>query len=129
MDRTRYPGNKIGENEIEKIEGNCILNEHWKGSNGGTGSSYNYYDVKDSTWNPLWIDNSGNVLKLKGKLIKEGMMCLKSEPKKGKDNKFYSNQITWTLNQDQSVTQLWVVTNEQDSVTTTLFIGIYKKTA
>lgn len=37
-------GNKVGENSISKIEGGCIISEHWKGLQGGTGSSYNYFD-------------------------------------------------------------------------------------
>ncbi|MBK7967386.1 MAG: hypothetical protein IPK10_20365 [Bacteroidetes bacterium] len=60
-------GNKIGENKIDKIEGNCIINEHWIGGKGNTGSSYNFYDATDSTWNQLWIDSQGGNLVLKGK--------------------------------------------------------------
>jgi hypothetical protein len=27
-------GNKVGENQISKIEENCIVSEHWKGAKG-----------------------------------------------------------------------------------------------
>ena len=40
-------GNKIGENIIEKIEDNCLVSEHWTGSKGTTGRSYNYYEASD----------------------------------------------------------------------------------
>ena len=59
-------GNKVGENTIVKQEDNCLLSEHWRGAGGSTGRSYNYYDPSDSTWNQLWLDNSGTILKLKG---------------------------------------------------------------
>ena len=72
-------GNKVGENQISKIEENCIVLEHWTGAKGGTGTSHNYYNKTDSTWNQLWIDNKGNVLKLKGQL-ESGKMVLKSDP-------------------------------------------------
>lgn len=117
-------GNKLGENRIEKIEGNCILNEHWSGVQGGTGSSYNYFEKKDSTWNQLWIDNSGNSLKLQGKLIAEGVMQLQSELQQGKNRKYY-NRITWTKNEDGTVTQLWEILDTEEKVLKILFKGIY----
>ncbi len=71
-------GNKVGENLIHKIEDDCIINEHWKSVRGGSGSSYNYFDKTDSTWNQLWIDNQGNNLILKGK-ASEGKMSMRSK--------------------------------------------------
>lgn len=86
-------GNKIGENKIDKIERNCILNEHWIGGKGGSGSSYNYYDTTDSTWNQLWIDNQGGNLILKGKASTHKMI-LKSKIQKGKRGNMFCNRIT-----------------------------------
>jgi len=97
-------GTKLGENKIIKIEGGCILSENWKGAMGGTGSSYNYYDRSDSTWNQLWIDNSGNILKLKGQ-FQSGQMVMKSELQKG-------SRLDWYYNQNEKLLQ-------------TAFLGIY----
>lgn len=119
-------GNKVGENSISKIENNCALVEHWKGALGGTGTSMNYYDKTDNTWNQLWIDSKGSILKLKGQL-KAGKMVLRSELQKGQKIDWYYNQITWTPNKDGSVSQLWEVYNKQDQLLNTLFLGIYKK--
>lgn len=119
-------GNKVGENSISKIENNCALVEHWKGAQGGTGTSMNYYDKTDKTWNQLWIDSKGSILKLKGQL-KAGKMVLRSELQKGQKIDWYYNQITWTPNKDGSVSQLWEVYNKQDQLLNTLFLGIYKK--
>ncbi len=119
-------GNKIGENKIDKIEGNCILNEHWIGRKGNTGSSYNYYDSNDSTWNQVWIDNQGGNLILKGHASTHKMI-LKSKFQKGPSGNLYCNRITWTLNTDGSVTQRWDITNENDDLLSVSFIGIYRK--
>ena len=118
-------GDKIGENLVEKLEDNCILNENWTGAKGGTGKSYNYYDPSDETWNQLWISNSGNILKLKGSAAKD-KMTLKSELKKGKKGEYY-NQITWTKNEDGSVTQDWEVYDSQGNLLNEAFKGIYRK--
>jgi len=123
-------GNKVGENQISKIEENCIVSEHWTGAKGGTGTSHNYYDKTDSTWNQLWIDNKGNVLKLKGRL-ESGRMVLKSDPEaagvSGKKNDSAYNQITWTQNEDGTVSQLWETYDQYDKLVKTVFLGIYHR--
>jgi hypothetical protein len=123
-------GNKVGENQISKIEENCIVLEHWTGAKGGTGTSHNYYDKTDSTWNQLWVDNKGNVLKLKGR-FESGRMVLKSDPDtlgvKGKKNESTYNQITWTQNEDGTVSQLWEKYDQNDKLIKTVFLGIYHR--
>lgn len=119
-------GKLIGENLIVKLEDNCLVNEHWKGSAGTTGRSYNYYDSSDSTWNQLWIDNNGGILKLKGKASLNSMV-LQSDLQKGQKVDFHKNQITWTNNIDGTVTQKWDILDRNNSLLTTIFIGIYKK--
>ena len=100
-------GEKIGENFIEKLEDNCIISENWKSLKTGSGKSYNYYDSSDETWNQLWISNTGNILKLKGKAGKNKMV-LRSEVVDGTKGKYF-NQITWTKNPDGSVIQNWEI--------------------
>ena len=119
-------GNKVGENLIEKIEVNCIINEHWKSANGGTGSSYNYFDRSDSTWNQVWVDSQGGNLVLKG-TGGDGLMTLKSKLLPGQKIDWYANRITWMLNEDGSVTQLWEILDKNDKVISTAFKGIYRK--
>lgn len=117
-------GKKIGENLIEKLEDNCIISENWEGSNGSSGKSFNYYDPSESTWNQLWISNSGNILKLKGK-AQPDKMILKSEPVKSEKGDYY-NKITWSKNADGSVTQLWEVYDLQGNLLNEAFKGIYR---
>lgn len=119
-------GTQVGLNSITKLEDNCILSEHWRGAGGGTGRSYNYFNRMDSTWNQLWIDNKGLSLTLKGKAEKN-RMTLRSERVVGKNGGGYFNQITWTKNEDGTVTQLWQAVNSDGDVVRTLFYGIYKR--
>ena len=118
-------GNIVGENIIQKVEGGCLITEQWKGSKGGTGRSINFYDKSDSTWNQTWVDNSGNILKLKGNLIEKSMI-MQSTLIEGTKIDFYKNQITWTPNKDKSVTQKWEILDKDNNVLQLLFLGIYK---
>ena len=34
-----------------------MVHEHWKGSRGGTGQSFNFYDRGDRKWHQVWIAN------------------------------------------------------------------------
>ncbi len=118
-------GQKIGENLVEPLEDHCIISENWKGLQGNSGKSFNYYDPEDRTWNQLWISNSGNILKLKG-TASEGKMLLKSELQENEKGKFY-NQITWTKNKDGSVTQNWELLDENGKKISNAFKGIYRR--
>lgn len=119
-------GQIVGENSISKIEDNCILLEKWKGAKGTTGTSHNYYDTTDQSWNQLWIDNSGNVLKLRGGL-KGNTMVLKSEEIKGKNGTMYYNQISWSQEDDGHVLQLWEIYDLKGQLLNTAFKGHYYK--
>lgn len=119
-------GQIVGENSISKIEDNCIMLEKWNGAKGTTGTSHNYYDTSDRTWNQLWIDNKGNVLKLKGGLQGESMM-LRSDIIKGDNGKEYYNQISWIRSEDGSVLQLWEIFDTKGQLLNTAFKGHYYK--
>jgi hypothetical protein len=118
-------GKILGTNTISKAYDNCVINEAWVSSNKNRGTSINFYDRNDNSWNQIWVDNSGNVLRLKGAL-QNGVMVLKSELKKGKQGNFY-NQISWTPNEDGSITQLWEIYSEKNIKISEAFKGIYKK--
>ena len=119
-------GAQVGENRIEKVENKCVLTELWTGAQGGTGRSFNYYSAADSTWNQLWLDNKGSKLELKGR-AEPGKMILQSELMPGQRVDFYRNRITWTANDDGTVTQLWEILDKDGKVLQTAFEGIYKR--
>lgn len=119
-------GKKLGENSIVKLEDQCILSEHWRGNGGGTGRSFNYFDPADSTWNQLWLDKQGTILKLKGR-AEVNSMILKSDWIQGQGNGKFYNRITWRKNEDESVLQLWEIMGPSDVVMSVAFKGIYKR--
>jgi hypothetical protein len=54
-------GPSVGHNVVTLEQDGCLLVEHWTASSGGqTGTSFNYYDVRDKKWHQLYLDNSGN---------------------------------------------------------------------
>ncbi len=118
-------GNKVGENTIQKIQDRCVLVENWV-SPQMTGTSYNYYDPSDSTWNQLWLDNQGGNLKLKGR-YENGVMKLRSALIPGQKIDFYYNQITWRKNPDGTVRQTWEIFDKSDQLLKVVFDGIYRK--
>lgn len=117
-------GAVVGENLIVGMQDGCLIQENWK-SEGSTGTSYNYYNQQDSTWNQLWVDNQGSSLRLKGH-FENGKMILKSDLIPGKKVDYYYNQISWEKRADGSVRQLWEVFAKSGKLLTTPFDGIYR---
>ena len=119
-------GDLAGRNVIDKIQDNCILRENWTSSKGTyTGTSSNFYNSQTDQWEQIWIDNQGGRLHLKGN--RDGnQMILQSEVALNKNGDPFVNRITWTLNEDGSVRQLWeTITNGTEI--TIAFDGLYRK--
>jgi tetratricopeptide (TPR) repeat protein len=54
-------GASVGHNVVTSEQEGCLVVEHWTALTGGqTGTSFNYYDVRDKKWHQLYLDNSGN---------------------------------------------------------------------
>lgn len=115
----------VGHNTITKLYDNCVLREEWVSQSTNRGTSTNFYNAQDNSWNQIWVDNSGFSLSLKGGL-ENGVMVLKSDLQEGKNGKYYS-QISWTPNNDGTVTQLWEYFKEDGTLIQEAFRGIYKK--
>jgi len=122
---TNPDGTLAGKNTIQKIQDNCILQENWQGASGNTGTSTNFYNLSTGQWEQLWVDNSGLHLKLKGNRI-GNKMVLSSDAYTGTDGGEYINRITWSLNDDGTVRQLWEVLQDE-KVVNIAFDGLYTK--
>ena len=122
---TDSTGKELGSNIIHEIQDGCGLQENWT-SKGMTGTSYNFYNSADKSWNQLWIDNKGGSLELKGS-FSDGQMKLKSELIPGDKVDYYYNEIIWTPNEDGSVTQTWNIMSKENNLISTVFEGIYRK--
>jgi len=118
-------GKLVGTNSISKQYDNCVIQEKWISAGTSRGTSYNFFDKADGSWNQIWVDNSGYVLNLKGNFVDDAMV-LKSKLIKGPKQSYY-NQISWFKNDDGSVTQLWEIYGENKNKISESFRGIYKK--
>lgn len=119
-------GTVVGENTVEKLENDCLLTEHWRGSSGSTGRSFSYYNYQDSTWNQTWMSNSGRPLVLRGKAVPGGL-TMRSTTQTGRTGNQYFNKITWTANDDGTVTQKWDVVGADGTLLQVAFLGIYRR--
>jgi hypothetical protein len=119
-------GSIAGENLIERTQDGCALQESWTSARAGfTGTSLNFYNPRLGLWEQLWVDNSGTILKLKGKR-KGNQMILSSDPLPGPDGMENINRITWTLLEDGRVRQLWELIQGENQ-RRVVFDGYYRK--
>lgn len=44
----------MGFNDVHPILEHCVISENWKGSRGGEGKSYNFYDTNVMKWRQLF---------------------------------------------------------------------------
>lgn len=120
-------GKLAGRNVISEEEGGCLLIERWTKTGGGTGQSYNYYDLETESWRQIWVSR-GITINYEGGLDDEGQMILKGNiayrqqpgiatPFKGK----------WTPNDDGSVSQSFYQYNTETEEWDSWFIGEYRR--
>jgi hypothetical protein len=67
------PGAPPGFNDVHAILEHCIVFENWKGSGGGEGKSFNYFDTNLNKWRQIWMDDSGSALDYTGE-FRDGAM-------------------------------------------------------
>jgi hypothetical protein len=118
--------NVVGENTIAKLEDNCIVSEHWRGAQGGSGRAYSYYNKADSLWHQVWIDSNGWVLSMKGSGNKN-QMVLESEMQSGQIADNFFHRGTWEKVDENTVTQHWEIIGEKGEILQSVFYGIYKR--
>ena len=121
-------GTRVGGNEVAELENGCLIREQWTSAGKHTGTSYNFYNKTDDSWNQIWVDNQGNVLDLKGGLV-NGSMTLKSAMVKDEKGNEVFHRITWIRGSDGTVKQVWDVVRSDGEIAANLFTGIYRKKA
>lgn len=122
-------GKKVGENRIELIADGCALLEQWTGNGGVTGKSLNSYDAIDRRWHQTWVDNSGTLLMLAGRLVERSMVMSMTGPSPTDPKATVLQRITWTPANDGSVRQLWELSSDAGKSWTVLFDGRYVRAA
>jgi hypothetical protein len=120
-------GKPAGTNDVTHEYGGCVLQEHWRGTSGDQGSSFNHYDAARKVWHQTWVDNAGGILYLDGGL-KNGSMVL-AGTRRGRGGKPVTDRITFTPRPDGSVRQWWQVSRDGGATWTTSFDGIYRRSS
>ena len=118
-------GAKAGENSITAEENGCLLVERWKGAQGSTGQSYNFYDPAMEEWRQVWVSQSA-VIDYSGGLNAKGEMVLVGEIRY-RDNRTAPFRGTWTKQADASVRQFFEEYDSENKTWGEWFTGIYRK--
>jgi hypothetical protein len=119
-------GKVVGHSRIESINDGCGISEHWQGTSGANGVSYNAWDPDSKRWHQFWIDNSATTLYLEGGFDRGKMQMLgvQTNAQSGKPQK---QRITWSPSVDGSVRQTWDQSDDAGKTWSTTFDGIYRK--
>lgn len=107
----------VAQSSITVGNDGCSIHEAYR-SQGYTGNSINFYDASDEKWHQTWIDNQGAALYLSGD-ITEGRMVLANE----------NSRITWSMQPDGKVRQLWEATPDEGKTWNVAFDGYYERLA
>ena len=118
-------GQAAGVNEVTREQEGCLLVEHWKANTGlQTGTSFNYYDVRDKQWHQLYIDNSGNAgafPAMAGGLV-DGKMVLLTDPTQPSLSRW-----TWYVISSGKVRQMAEQSTDGGKTWNTTWDSIYEK--
>ncbi len=117
--------NVAGTNTITIEEQGCLIHEHWTGSRGGTGQSFNFYDAAGKVWHQVWVDNQRTFLHLTGGYAENRMRFTGTAP--GPDGSPVPQRLTFFRNADGTVRQLWETSPDAGFTWTTVFDGLYRR--
>ena len=113
-----------GTNSIKSEYGGCVLHERYTTPGGYQGESLNTFDAARKVWHQTWVDNSGMLLLLEGRLTDRNMVL--EGQTLGSDGATTKHRITWTPNPDGTVRQKWESTDAKGELKV-VFDGLYKR--
>ena len=113
-----------GTNRITREEAGCLLHEHWRGSQGGSGQSLNFYDRQRRHWEQVWVASGGNVLRLSGQF--NGISMVLEGDATSPSGGTIRNRIIWTPQADGRVRQVWSTTADGGKSWQVGFDGWYR---
>lgn len=117
-------GKLAGSNSIQKEYDGCVVHERYVTDRGYRGESLNAYDASRKVWHQTWVDSSGLLLTLEGRL-EDGKMVLQGQTV-GKEGAVIRHRISWAPNADGTVRQFWESTNAAGEWTVA-FDGRYQR--
>ena len=118
-------GREAGTNVVTLEESGCLVHEHWTGTRGGTGQSFNFYNQEDGAWHQVWVSSSGNVLDLAGHYA-DGTLTYQGETRQP-DGSTLRHRLSFHANADGTVRQLWESSSDGGTTWATSFDGLYTR--
>ena len=123
-----YVGNqKVGENSITRATGGCAIHESYITTRNYAGQSINFYSPVDDKWHQHWVGSSGDVYNYVEIDRKDGMLQFLSDFKNPFNGNLSLSRLTFTLNENGTVTQLFESSVDEGETWTSSFNGLYKK--
>ena len=119
-------GRKVGDNSITKAKGGCAIHENYITAGNYAGQSINYYDPIDKKWHQHWVGSGGDVYNYLETKRSEGMLQFESKFM-GANGQISLSKLTFTLNEDGTVRQLFEGSTDGGKTWTPAFDGLYKK--
>lgn len=117
-------GELVGTNEITSAEEGCALIERWRGRQGSTGMSINYFEPSTGLWKQAWVAASGYIVELSGRLD-DGVMVMEGSLIKA-DGSSTPMRGRWTPLEDGRVRQQFHI-SDSTQAWQTWFDGYYER--
>ena len=122
---TSAAGATLGRNRIERVSSGCAVLESWTDARGVDGHSINFYDPESRSWHQVWMGSNGSPLRLEGHSDRPGRMVLSGT--RATPQGLVHNRITWTLQDDGAVEQVWQTSTDGGATWQTGFQGFYRR--
>ena len=122
---TNPAGVTVGSSHIQKASSGCVVLESWTDANGIDGHSINFHDPDSGSWHQVWMGSNGAPLRLQGGSDRPGRMIMTGD--RPTPQGVVQNRITWTLQDDGAVEQLWETSTDSGATWQTGFRGLYRR--
>jgi len=113
-----------GTNSITKHYHDCLIQESWKGDQGGDGFSINYYNPVEKQWRQVWVAN-GYSIDYTGGLNDDGAMELTGQIYSYRRNSSTDFRGIWTPQDDGTVIQHFDLFDKEAKEWKVWFEGLY----
>lgn len=117
-------GKLVGRNRITKDEQGYLITEKWTNSDGGTGTSINFYDPGEKKWKQTWVDASGNVIQYIGEFA-DGAMRMTGQFTRNNGSVSLSRLVLQPLPRGE-ISQLIEQSDDEGETWSTYFSGTYR---
>jgi len=115
-----------GKNSITKQQKGCLIIENWKGSQGSTGISMNYFDGTKDKWVQHWVSADGTTINIEGNIIDGSMVLVgKIYYVNAKTNNIRDFKGTWTPIKNGVVRQFFEESIDSGKTWYAWFEGFY----